>query len=138
MRDHVAPQLRTLGFLGSGQNYRLPNPAGHFAHVDFQRGKWNDATECRFTGNITFVRHEDWPVGTWMGERPTGGGRYPVPGTYRRIGAYMNTDDHWWVIRTESDLAPIADEVVSIVREAVLPDLRFLIGTKPDSGSLRG
>jgi hypothetical protein len=132
MRDHIAPRLRELGFVGSGQNYRLPNPAGHFAHLNFQRDKWNDATACGFTGNITFIRREDWPEGTWMGERPTGGAWYPVPGVYERIGAFMGTDDHWWVIRTEADLRPIAEEVVDVVRDAVLPDLRFLVETPPD------
>ena len=99
MRDHIAPRLRELGFLGSGSNYRLPNPADHFAHLDFQRSRSNEAGECSFTANVTFIKREDWPDGTWMGQRPTGGGEYPVPGLYSRIGAYMGVGDRWWTIQ---------------------------------------
>lgn len=125
MRDHVAPRLRALGFLGSGQNYRLPNPVGHFALLNFQRSTWNEAQECSFTVNVTFVRREDWPDGTWMGAAPTGGADYPVPGWFERLGFLTGAEtDLWWTLRTPEDLPVVATAVVDLIEQHALPALR--------------
>ena len=68
-----------------------------------------------------------------MGERPTGGAEYPVPGFYRRIGAFIETDDRWWTIRTEADLEPVAAEVITAARPGVLPELRSQLAAAADS-----
>src|SRR5947209_7169681 len=54
MREQVAPQLRALGFKGSGQRFTLPSDS-HWALLGFQRSAWGDSRKGKFTINLTVV-----------------------------------------------------------------------------------
>jgi hypothetical protein len=50
-KNEIAPQLRELGFKGSGQKFRLPSET-HLLSLDFQRSAWNDILAVSFTINL--------------------------------------------------------------------------------------
>ncbi len=63
MQEQIAPGLRTLGFIGSGQVFSLPEP-GQFAQVGFQKSTYSDSSAVRFTLNVSVVQHAAWTDAT--------------------------------------------------------------------------
>lgn len=136
LRTQVAPGLRALGLRGSGKNFSLPNGNGDHALLGFQKDKWNTAEVCRFTANTAFHSQQGWQQARtrepWLPASPTPHDMAPR-GWQQRVGFLLDPPhDHWWTIRIADDVAAIADHVVAVVREAVLPQLRArLAGTEP-------
>jgi hypothetical protein len=139
-KTRVAPALRELGLRGSKQDFRLPNDNGDYALFGFQTDSWDGTT--RFTANVAFYRAQRWQEARerhgWLPAAPTARSLYAVEpallqGWTERIGALMDPPhDHWWTIRTEDDVPVVAEHVVSVVRDAVLPQLRArLSGSEP-------
>jgi hypothetical protein len=111
LREHVAPELRRLGFSGSGQRYDLRTDTGDFGMLGFQRDTASTATYLRFTVNVTAVPRAD------------------RSGWTERIGGLLDDPhDHWWTIRADEDVSAVADHVLWVVRERALPELRYRLG----------
>ncbi len=82
LKERVAPELRTMGFKGSGQNYHLPVP-DHFALLGFQKARFGTRHDVMFTINLLACSHADWAAlaetKPYYGERPIVGAMYPAP-----------------------------------------------------------
>jgi hypothetical protein len=137
LKTHIAPSLRALGMRGSGQNYSLPNPAGDYALIGFQKDRYNTAQLCRFTLNTAFYRKLAWQQArdreSWLPAAPTATSVFGVAGWQDRVGTLLDPPhDHWWVIATPADVTLVADQVTTVVRAVVLPQLTArLAGTQP-------
>jgi hypothetical protein len=137
LKDQIAPALRELGMRGSGQHFRVPNDNGDFAQLGFQKASGNTANVCRFTVNTAFYGGQTWQQArdreSWLPAAPTATSIFPVEGWQQRVGFLMESPhDHWWTIRTAEDVPAIADHVIALVRDAVLPQLRArLAGSEP-------
>lgn len=139
LKTHVAPGLRELGMRGSGQNYKVPNDNGDYALLGFQKDSWDGTT--RFTANVAFYSGRDWQEARsrngWLPAAPTATSHYAVgtelQGGSQRVGYLMDPPhDHWWTVQTEDEIPAVADHVVAVVRDAVLPQLRArLAGSEP-------
>ena len=125
LRDQVAPQLRILGFKGSGQVYAWPSETS-WASLGFQSSVYSDRTTLRFTINLSVVGKAAWAAKRetkhYLPDRPAANTRYGPPAWEQRIGRLLpGGEDKWWTLRAGSDTAQLADEVVSIIRAYALP-----------------
>jgi len=113
LREHVAPELRRLGFTGSGQRYDLHTEAGGCGVLGFQKDTASTAAHVRFTVNITAGRADsaEWskPIGSMLDD----------------------PHDHWWTIRAGDDVSAVADHVLWVIRERALPEMRYRLGVGP-------
>jgi len=134
LRDEIAPALRQLGLRGSGQTFSLPSKT-HWALVGFQKSDWSDSRQLRFTINLTVVSHDAWEAARSrfpeIGDHPVANGDYalpirPMPGYWHiRIGRLLPGDrDRWWDLGTGTDVAQLATEVMTVIREHVLPAMQ--------------
>lgn len=126
LRDESAPALRRLGFVGSGQIYRLPDER-NWPLLGFQKSMFNTGERLSFTINLSVVSKELWEQRRSVRRLPL----RPAPSTFygpwmwhRRIGHLLPAgDDHWWEVGTAPDPA-IVSEVVEAVRDLALPAMR--------------
>jgi hypothetical protein len=138
LRDLVAPELRSLGFKGSGQNFSLPNDS-HWALLGFQKSDFSHRDEISFTINLTVVRRDEWERGhakAWPSRpvRPPGAnwGLSPMleadfGGAYwhERIGSLMpGGRDRWWTVADDEDTRDLAAVVVAEIDEFAIPAMR--------------
>lgn len=127
LRDRVAPALRMLGMRGSGQRFSLPNPAGDFALLGFQKDPHNSPASCRFTASTAFCPHVGWQqaraLHPWLPAAPTATTFYPfAPVWQERVGMMLDPPhDRWWTIQTPEDVRTVSEEVLTTVRDVVLP-----------------
>jgi uncharacterized protein DUF4304 len=74
LKTAIAPGLRSSGFKGSGQNYRLPSDH-YWAMLGFQKSTSSDAGRVRFTVNVLVVSRSKWDAvraeSPHLPERPT-------------------------------------------------------------------
>jgi Domain of unknown function (DUF4304) len=114
LRDQLAPELRRIGFKGSGQRYDLRATSGDVGVLGFQKDTGSTGAHVRFTANLMVVRASGaigWRV---------------------RIGALLDDPhDHWWTIRIGDDVSAVTDHVLWLVRERGLPELRHRLGLGP-------
>lgn len=128
LRDQIAPELRAMGFKGSGQKYRLPSTNGDHALLGFQSWRYNQPERARFTANVAFSGVQEWENARRreprLDEKPAHNVTYRV-GWEERIGFLLSyPHDHWWAIRQDPDEAQlVARDVVAVVRADVLPQL---------------
>jgi uncharacterized protein DUF4304 len=146
LRDRIAPGLRELGFRGSGQNFSLPSET-HWALLGFQRSAWSDSRHLKFTVNATVVRRTSWQKGyeefSYISEHPSaslgliGTTAEAIEGYWwTRIGQLMpGGKDHWWDIGANVDLPELADEVVTSIRDFMLPAMRQQMSIDPTGPS---
>jgi Domain of unknown function (DUF4304) len=128
LKTLVAPGLRSLGFKGSGQNYRLPAD-DQWAMLGFQKSTSSDASHVRFTINVLVVSQADWDAA--RAESPHLPKR-PTPTTWwgtfvwqKRIGDLLPGDeDLWWEIEAGADPGELADAIVWAVQDYALPAMR--------------
>jgi hypothetical protein len=130
LRDQIAPDLRAMGFKGSGQAFRIPNETGDHALLGFQFAKWNHTELARFTANVSFYGAGEWDSARarepWLGLAPTPNSNYQV-GWEERIGFLLQPypHDHWWAITGDLEEARlVARDVVAVVRADLLPQLQ--------------
>ena len=73
MREEIAPELRRMGFKGSGQSFILPSEA-HWVLLGFQKARASYAEYVRFTVNVTAVSKRAWVEArserSYLSERP--------------------------------------------------------------------
>jgi hypothetical protein len=60
VREQLGPLLRSEGFRGSGQSWRLAHPSGNAALGYFQRSRWNTADRVEFVINLTVASKVGW------------------------------------------------------------------------------
>jgi hypothetical protein len=131
IRDHLAPGFRGLGLVGSGSNYVLPDPK-HWRLVGLYRHKWSTSRQVLFTVDMGVSSKAAWEAvrvdPMWAGslpERPSSHAAEPV-GLSWRIGAVLAPGDTWWAVTPGQPLDPIADEILTIVRDGAVPWLKRL------------
>jgi hypothetical protein len=127
MQREIAPALRELGFKGSGQSFTLPSHT-HWALLGFQRSRWGDSKEVRFTVNVTVVEKRAWEelraTRPHLGARPSPNVREPAPAWTERIGLLLPAGtDLWWPVPANASTARVADEVVAAIRDYALPEI---------------
>jgi len=135
MREQIAPQLRALGFKGSGQRFVLTSDS-HWALLGFQRSAWGDSAEGSFTINLTAVAKDSWEESRaerpHRGAVPQANAFEGAPAWEERIGGLMPGDlDHWWAIQAGAPTDELAHEVVNAVERYALPELRLQIEGSP-------
>ncbi len=150
LRTQVAPAFRELGMRGSGQKYWLPNENGDHALVEFRKDRWNAAYSgaCRFTLEYLFYSGAAWEKArsrwTWLPAKPNAGtylvdapdGPAEIDVRWENIARLMPVrhgyDGHCWTIRTADDVPAVADHVIALLRDGVLPGLRAQVeGDEP-------
>lgn len=130
MRDYIAPRLRELGFKGSGREFWLSSES-FWAGIGFQASAWSDKSAVQFTVNIQVVEKDRWaellasrPDRRYP-KRPAANSSYSTRVAWAtRIGELMDGQDHWWSTRGVVNLAALAEEVVEVIRERVLPEMQ--------------
>jgi uncharacterized protein DUF4304 len=128
MRDHVAPALRAMGFVGSGRSYVLPSDT-HWVLLGFQKSRSSDAAAVPFTVNVTVASKEAWAAMRrtrgYLPERPSANTFYGPEIWRRRIGMLLPEGaDRWWTLTPATPAAALAAEVVDALRLAALPEIR--------------
>lgn len=134
MRGVVVPELRRLGFVGSGRNFTLPAP-DHYATLSFQQSRGNVWTLARFTANLSVISHEEWSewsaaqVGaTEPADRPRPGWSYAV-GWSERLGMVSQHDhDYWWSVWAGFPTDDVAADLVAAIRDHAVPAMREMLG----------
>jgi len=125
IREHVAPELRRMGFRGSGQSFMLPSE-DHWVLLGFQKSRSSSAEAVRFTVNITVVSKQEWAQArehaSYLPERPTPNTSYGTFTRWKRIGRLLPDGwDRWWTLSSGSSTASIAAEVLDTIRIYALP-----------------
>jgi len=128
LRDHLAPGLRALGFTGSGSAYRLPIPDA-IALLGVQRSRHDDRERVSFTVNLTAGPATTWEAARraypFLPERPAANTRYPGGLWHGRLGMQLpDRRDQWWELDADTDLAALAAEVATAVRDHGMAALR--------------
>jgi Domain of unknown function (DUF4304) len=132
VREQLGPLLRSEGFRGSGQSWRLEHPSGNAALLYFQRGKWNTTDRLEFVVNLAVASKVVWE---WQLSRHPWRGRAGRPSAlyvndcplWLRMGASSSEaggDGTWWTISTGMRLAPLAASVGEALRDQAVPLLR--------------
>ena len=132
VREQLGPLLRSEGFRGSGQSWRLEHPSGNAALIYFQRSRWNTADRVEFLINLAVASKVVWE---WQLSRDPWRGRAGRPSAlyvndcplWLRIGAPSSEgrgEGAWWTISTGMRLAPLATSVGQALRDRAIPLLR--------------
>lgn len=101
IRDKIAPELRGMGFKGSGQSFTLPSNS-HLVLPGFQKSTANTSEGIRFTVNVTAADKRAWSEaqGTrgYLPERPNANTFYGNFAWQVRIGQLLPGGDKWWTV----------------------------------------
>ncbi|MEU9140423.1 DUF4304 domain-containing protein [Streptomyces sp. NPDC048404] len=129
LRTGVAPGLRGMGFVGSGQSFELRDPEV-WRLLGIQKSSFNSASQVEFTLNLLSGRKIDWEQAreahAYLPVRPNASTVYaPATGVRTvRIGRLMpERRDHWWEVGASTSPAKLAADVLSAVKEFALPAL---------------
>lgn len=127
LRTGVAPGLRDLGFVGSGQSFELRDPE-IWRLLGIQKSSANSASRVKFTINLLSGRKSDWQAAceahTYLPAQPKPNMFYaPVTRSRTvRIGQLMpDGRDHWWEANPSTPPAQLAADVLSVVENLALP-----------------
>ncbi len=131
IRDHVAPALREMGFKGSGQNYALPSET-HWVSLWFQKSVYSDAIQISFTVHLLVVGKDEWEAIREANDRAPDRPRFwgaPArswtasyrPRPKEAPGGWMQI---WWELEAGQPIEPLANLVISTVRNEALPRIR--------------
>jgi hypothetical protein len=128
MRDEIAPALREMGFVGSGQTYTLPSDS-HWVLLGFQKLRASNAAKVRFTVNVTAASRRAWDELRasldYLPERPSANTAYGPAIWRRRIGMLLPEGvDRWWTVTPARPTTPVAAEVAEAIRLAALPAIQ--------------
>jgi Domain of unknown function (DUF4304) len=132
LREQLGPLLRSEGFRGSGQSWRLEHPSGNAALLHFQQSRWNTADRVEFLINLAVASKIgwDWKLSREPERRPSArpSALYvndcPL---WLRIGAPTSEgrgEGAWWTITTGMRLARLAASVTEALGGWAIPLLR--------------
>ena len=132
MTEQMGPGLRALGFKGSGQVFTLPDD-DHVAQIGFQKSTYSDSTAIRFTINVSVISLEAWAESRHrkphLPAKPSPSVFYGSPFWQKRVGKLLpDQEDIWWWVHAGQDATSVASEVLTIVRDYVLPRMREQLG----------
>ncbi|GAA2027707.1 DUF4304 domain-containing protein [Pseudokineococcus marinus] len=135
IRGVISPELRRLGCRGSAGKYRLKDTGDDYALVGFQKGHDNSAWEVTFTINLVHVSADAWAAArrehSWLTKHPSHLGGDPV-GWHERIGMLDDPPaDRWWALRTQDDVPEVTQDVVRLLRDEAIPELRRQVAGDP-------
>ena len=128
VRTGIAPELRKLGFVGSGQVFELPD-SEMWLLLGIQKSSGATATQLRFTVNAAAISKEKWQ------EALDSGAKYPAKPSpnkvygkwawWARIGKLMpGGQDFWWTVTGDTAPDELARKVVSACVDYALPALQ--------------
>ena len=100
--------------------------------VAFQKDRYSDRREVRFTVNVTWADKASWADARdrvpYMRARPSGTALYPLPDEafrWNRLGTIMPIHrDFWFPIAAGQDTATMASEIVSMIERYAIPWFR--------------
>lgn len=138
MREEIAPELRQMGFKGSGQSFTLPSET-HWVLLGFQKSRASNAKDVLFTVNVTVVSKRAWVEArsdrSYVPERPSANIFYGPFAWQRRIGDLLpDRQDRWWTVDTRVSMESVKVEVVDAIRTYALPAIERQVAQKPGEG----
>jgi Domain of unknown function (DUF4304) len=138
IRDEIAPELRRMGFKGSGQSFILPSEV-HWVLLGFQKSKASNAKAVRFTVNVTAVSKRAWIEArsehSYLSERPSANISYGPFAWQRRIGQLLpHSQDKWWTVVTSVSTELVRVEVLDAIRIYALPAIEQQLAHGPGEG----
>ena len=126
-RVEIAPQLRELGFTGSGGTYVLPDDE-FWQVASFQKDKYSSAGRVRFTVNLARTANDEGALESARSPRPRRhpGGAIEAVGYWARLGNVLPPlgHDRWWEIGPGRSTTSVVAEVVAALAEFGIPWLR--------------
>jgi hypothetical protein len=103
MRTKVVPELRRLGFTGSGRRFTLPAP-DHPGTITFQQSQGNTWMGVRFTADVSVASS---------------------PGRTARLGSISHHGgDHWWSVWAGFPSDDVAADLITAIRDHAVPLIR--------------
>jgi hypothetical protein len=132
VKNLLSPELRAMGFKGSGGRYSLPSEEC-WALLGFQKSTYSDAVKLQFTVNLAVVTRSDWAAlrasEPFHPEKPSAQLGTSKAGHNVRIGQLYSDEpgDWWWSMRSDADSAEVASSVLDGIREYGLPWMRSLM-----------
>jgi hypothetical protein len=135
MRDEVAPELRRMGFKGSGQAFELPSET-HWVLLGFQKATGSNSTAVRFTVNVTAASkvawHEARPTHVVLPERPSANTYYGTFAWQKRIGSlFPDGEDRWWTVTSDRSARSVAADVLEAIRTYAIPAIQERLTESP-------
>ena len=126
LKDKIAPNIRNIGFKGSGQNYYFPSES-HWEMLSFQKSMFSDSTELSFTLNLYVVEKDEWENARKSNSlfplKPTATTYWGI-GWHKRIGHLMPAKkDYWWKVNNNTNLDKLAHEVMEVIENYALPEI---------------
>jgi hypothetical protein len=132
VREQLGPLLRSEGFRGSRQSWRLEHPSGNAALIYVQRNWYNTADRLEFLINLAVASKVVWD---WQLSREPERGPTAKPSAlnvndcplWLRIGAPSSEgrgEGACWTITSGMRLAPLATSVGQALRGRAIPLLR--------------
>jgi hypothetical protein len=138
MRDEIAPELRRMGFKGSGQSFILPSET-HWVLLGFQKSRVSYAEFVLFTVNVTAVSKRAWVEArserSYLSERPSPNSNYGPWAWQQRIGHLLpDRQDKWWTIDTRASAESVRIEVLDAIRTYALTAIEQQMAQEPREG----
>lgn len=133
LRTTVRPELKRLGFTGSGAAYTLPTP-DHFATISFQQSSGNTWVRAKFTVNVQVIARRDWSQYAAQhghGDTPDPDSHYRVGSTERLGQLSRHGYDYWWSVWAGFPTTDVAGDVIAAIRTGALPAMRQRISHGP-------
>ncbi len=138
MREEIGPELRQMGFKGSGQSFTLPSET-HWVLLGFQKSRASNAKDVRFTVNVTAVSKRAWVEArserSYLPERPSANSRYGPFAWQLRIGhLLLDRQDKWWTVDTRASMESLKVEVLDAIRTYALPAIEQQVAQESREG----
>jgi hypothetical protein len=132
MWEGIAPELRRIGFKGSGQSFSLPSDE-NWVLLGFQKMMSSNSQAVRFTVNVTAFPKQAWAeerqARDFLPERPSPNTWYGYNLWQRRIGHLLpDRQDHWWLVTPGRSTESVAGEVLDAIHTYVLPAIEAQLG----------
>ncbi|WIN00287.1 DUF4304 domain-containing protein [Actinoplanes oblitus] len=103
MRTTVVPELRRLGFTGSGRRFTLQAPK-HLGTIEFQQSQGNTWMGVRFTVNVSAASPSAWTA---------------------RLGLISHHGcDHWWSVWAGFPSDDAAADLITAIRDHAVPAIK--------------
>src|SRR4029453_2800772 len=138
MREQIAPELRRMGFKGSGQSFTLPSKT-HWVLLGFQKSMTSNAKAVRFTVNLTAASKQAWVHArrdhSYLGEHPGANISYGDFAWQRRIGQLLpDGRDTWWTVATRASVESVRVGGVNAIRPYALTAIEQQLAEHPREG----